>query len=77
MTTMMATRAEALFASCVQGSQKPTPEQVRAAVAETLAKLGAIGCAARMAQEYGEHPTEAAKRMIWVLAVMRSAFPDS
>jgi hypothetical protein len=76
MTTMMDTRAEALFASWVQSSQMPTPVQVRAAVAETIARLGAGGCAARMAQEYGEHPTEAVRRMIWVLAALRAAFPE-
>jgi len=76
MTMMTETRAEALFASWVQSSQMPTPVQIRAAVAETLARLGAGGCAARMAQEYGEHPTEAARRMIWVLAALRAAFPE-
>ena len=76
-TMMMATRAEALFASWVQGSQMPTVEQIRTAVAETLSRLGASGCAARMAEEYGEHPTEAARRMIWVLAAMRAAFADT
>ncbi len=77
MTTMMATRAEALFASWVQGSQMPSVEQIRTAVAVTLSRLGAGGCAARMAEEYGEHPTEAAARMIWVLAALRAAFPDT
>ena len=76
MTMMTETRAEALFASWVQSSQMPTPVQIRAAVAEMLARLGAGGCAARMAQEYGEHPTEAVRRMIWVLAALRAAFPE-
>ncbi len=76
MTTMMQTRAEALFASSVQSSEWPTSAQVRAAIAETLTRLGATGCAARMAEEYGDHPTEAVRRMIWVLAALRAAFPD-
>ena len=76
MTTTMATRAEALFASWVQGSQMPSVDQIRTAVAETLSRLGVGGCAARMAEEYGEHPTEAARRMIWVLAALRAAFPE-
>jgi hypothetical protein len=64
-------------ASWVQGSQMPSVEQIRTAVAETLSRLGAGGCAARMAEECGEHPTEAARRMIWVLAALRAAFPDT
>jgi hypothetical protein len=76
-TTMMETRAEALFASSVQSSEAPTSEQVRSAIAATLVRYGSTGCAARMAEEYGDHPTEAARRMIWVLAALGSAFPDS
>jgi hypothetical protein len=76
MTTIMETRAEALFASSVQSSEAPTSARVQAVIAETLARLGVGGCAARMAEEYGDHPTEAARRMIWVLAALRAAFPD-
>ena len=75
MTDTTVHRAEALFASWLQVSQTPTADQVRTAVAEMLARVGAIGCAECVAQEYGEHPAEAARRMIWVLAAMRAAFP--
>jgi hypothetical protein len=51
-------------------------DQIRTAVADMLARLGPSGCAARMAEEYGEHPTEAVRRMLWVLAALRAAFSD-
>jgi hypothetical protein len=63
-------RAEALFASSLQPSDRPGMRQVRAAIAASLlAHRGAAGCAARMAAEYGEHPEEAACRMRWALAL--------
>jgi hypothetical protein len=75
MTVTTEDRAEALFASCLQGSQTHSPEQIRAAVAETLRKLGPEGCAGFVAQEYGEHPREAMRRMHWVLTAMPAAYP--
>ena len=71
-----AARAEALFASPLQGSQIPTIDQIRTAIADMLARLGPSGCAARMAEEYGDHPTEAVSRMMWVLAALRAASTD-
>jgi uncharacterized membrane protein len=63
------TRAEALFASDLQPSDRPTNAQVAQAVRTTLlARGGATGCAAVMAAEYGEHPEAAAARMRWALA---------
>jgi len=69
-------RAEALFASALQRSDHPTPTQVRAAVLASLRCYGARSCAARVAEEFGEHPTEAVGRMSWVLAELRSAYPQ-
>jgi hypothetical protein len=61
-------RAEALFVSSLQPSDRPAPQQVRAAIAASLrAYRGASGCAARMAAEYGEYPEQAASRMRWAL----------
>ena len=68
-------RAEALFASMLQRSDDPTPTQVRAAVAATLLRHGPRGCAAQVAQEFGEHPVESVGRMEWVLAELRLAYP--
>jgi hypothetical protein len=76
MIETVAARAEALFASPLQGSQTPTIDQIRAAIGDMLARLGPSGCAARMAEEYGDHPTEAVRRMLWVLTSLRAAFPD-
>src|SRR5258708_12963088 len=55
-------RAEALFASTLQPSGSPSPDQVRRAVSTTLRRLGARGCAAKMAGEFGDHPDTAAPR---------------
>ena len=64
-------RAEALFASTLQPSGSPSPDQVRRAVSTTLRRLGARGCAAQMAGEFGDHPDTAAARMSWALAAIR------
>lgn len=77
MTVTTEDRAEALFVSCLQGSQKPSPEQIRTAVADMLSRLGPDGCAGLVAHEYGEHPREAMRRMHWVLKTMGSAYPEA
>jgi hypothetical protein len=69
--------AEALFASGLQRSDDPTPTQVRAAISATLRNNGTRGCAACVAQEFGEHPIEAVSRMSWVLAELRMAYPKT
>jgi hypothetical protein len=64
------TRAEALFVSDLQPSDRPTDAQVARAIHESLlVRGGAAGCAAIMAAEYGEHPEAAALRMRWALAL--------
>jgi hypothetical protein len=71
--TSEAAWAEALFASPLQPSASPCPDQVRRAVAVTLRRLGAHGCAAALAGEFGDHPDAAAARMSWALATIRTA----
>ena len=73
--TFEAVRAEALFASTLQPSGSPPPDQVRGAVATTLRRLGSSGCAARTAAEFGDHPDTAVARMCWALATIRMAHP--
>ena len=73
--TFEAARAEALFASILQPSGSPSPDQVRRAVATTLRRLGVRGCAAQMAGEFGEHPDTAVTRMGWALATIRTVYP--
>jgi hypothetical protein len=75
--TFEAVRAEALFASTLQPSGSTSPDQVRAAVATTLRRLGNGGCAARMADEFGDHPDTAVARMCWALATIRKVYPPS
>jgi hypothetical protein len=70
-------RAEALFASTVQPSESPSPDQVRRAVATTLRRLGIRGCAAELAGEFGDHPETAAARMAWALATIHSVYSDA
>jgi hypothetical protein len=68
-------RAEALFASTLQPSESPCPDQVQRAVATTLRRLGIRGCAGQLAGEYGDHPDTAAARMTWALAMISAAYP--
>ena len=64
-------RADALFASVLQRSDKPSAAQVRQAIAAAIRAFGVRGCAARVAQAYGEHPETAVLRMRWARAVVR------
>jgi hypothetical protein len=68
--TISTVRADALFASAVQRSDQPTANQVRQAIAAALATFGGRGCAARVAQAYGEHPETAVLRMRWARATV-------
>jgi hypothetical protein len=72
-----AVRADALFASPLQRSHEPNARQVRQAIATAISAYGARGCAARVAQAYGEHPDTALTRMRWVLTATASAFGGS
>jgi hypothetical protein len=67
-------RTEALFVSDLQRSQQPTDEVIREAVSETVDRLGESGCAALVAQEFGEHPDCALGRMQWARTAVRTAF---
>ena len=59
-------RCEALFASELQRSDAPTPEMLAEVISRTVRQLGVAGCASWMAQEFGDHPEEAASRMRWI-----------
>jgi hypothetical protein len=69
--------AEALFASSVQPSEAPTPEVVRAAIAQTISRYGRVGCAARVATEFGDHPDVAVRRMAWVRRTVGTGEPPA
>jgi len=68
--TISSARADALFASPLQRSDEPSPAQVHQAIAAAVAAFGIRGCAARVAQAYGEYPETAALRMRWARAAV-------
>jgi len=59
-----ATQAEALFASVLQCSDRPSPGQVRKAIAAVVRAHGSRGCAELVAQEFGDHPETAAEHVL-------------
>jgi len=63
--SISAARADALFVSALQRSDQPSARQVRQAIAAAIAAYGGLGCAAQVAQAFGEHPDTAATRMRW------------
>jgi hypothetical protein len=72
-----AVRADALFASALQRSDEPSAGQVRQATAAAIRAFGDLGCAARVAQAYGEQPETAVTRMRWARTSVTAAFGDS
>jgi hypothetical protein len=56
----------ALFASRLQPSDAPAGDAVAEAISWAVRQFGARGCAARMAQEFGDHPEIAVDRMRWI-----------
>jgi hypothetical protein len=75
--SISAARADALFASALQRSDEPSALQVRQAIAAATRALGDLGCAARVAQEFGEHPETAVTRMRWARTAVVGAFGGS
>jgi len=67
-------RSEALFVSALQRSDNPGVEQVRQAVAHAVRAYGSRGCAARVAQEFGDHPETAVPRMRWARQAVDEIF---
>ena len=60
--------ADALFASTLQRSDELNVSQIWRAITGAIDGYGAAGCAARVAQEFGDHPETAAARMRWARA---------
>ena len=58
--------AEALFVSDLQPSQRPTSKCIEDAVTEMILRHGSDGCAGGVAEEFGDHPEAAVRRMSWV-----------
>jgi hypothetical protein len=72
--TISTARAEALFASALQRSDEPSAAQVHRAIAAAVRAYGVKGCAARVAQAYGDHPETAMLRMRWARATVTATF---
>jgi hypothetical protein len=70
-------RADALFASVLQISDAPSAVQVIQAIDAASSALGDLGCAARVAQEFGEHPETAVTRMRWAREEVAFVFGGS
>jgi hypothetical protein len=66
--------ADALFASVLQRSDEPSTGQVRKVIATTVRSYGSRGCAARVAQEFGDHPEAAVARMRWARGMVGEVF---
>jgi hypothetical protein len=63
---MAGARCPALFCSGLQPSDAPTAGTIASAISRAVRQFGLGGCAGRMAQEFGDHPDAAARRMRWV-----------
>jgi hypothetical protein len=74
MMNVDAVHCEALFASALQRSEHPSLPDVRDAIQVAMELLGSSGCAARVAQEFGDHPDTAIARMLWVRELVAQAF---
>jgi hypothetical protein len=67
-------RAEALFVSDLQRSDDPAPGAIQQAIIVAVRAFGSRGCAARTAQEFGDHPETAVARMQWARLMVAAAF---
>jgi hypothetical protein len=74
-STIEAVRAEALFASPLQASERPSGDVVRLMVVLTERELGRKGCAELVAAEFGDHPETAVTRMRWALDTVHAVCP--
>jgi hypothetical protein len=68
-------RIEAVFASALQASDKPTGQQIHLTITNMARAYGSRWCTARVAQEFGDHPDTAARRMAWARYMVAVTFP--
>ena len=67
---MNGVRCQALFSSGLQPSDAPTADMLATAISRAVQQFGIRGCAGRLAQEFGDHPDTAGRRMRWVRQLM-------
>jgi hypothetical protein len=75
--SISAARADALFASALQRSDEPDAKQIQLAITAAIGAFGDLGCVARVAQAYGEHPETAVMRMRWARTAVAGTFCGS
>jgi hypothetical protein len=75
--TISAARADVLFASALQRSDEPGTGQIRRAIAAAIAAYDVSGCAARVAQGFGDHPETPVLRMRWARTMVAARGPRS
>ena len=68
-------RCAALFVAAHQRDRIVGTQAVREAIDRTIGEFGATECAARVAEEFGNHPDTAVSRMRWARAVVEQTFP--
>jgi hypothetical protein len=68
--TINGARYQALFCSGLQPSDAPTAAMVATAISRAVQQFGIRGCVARMAQEFGDHPDTAVRRMRWARQII-------
>ena len=66
ISTVQELAAEALFVSDLQPSQYPSRRTVEETVTAMILRHGSDGCAGGVAEEFGDHPDIAVRRMSWV-----------
>jgi len=72
INTVLELAAEALFVSDLQPSECPSRRRVEDTVTAMLLRHGSDGCAAGVAEEFGDHPDLAVRRMVWVRQELRN-----
>jgi hypothetical protein len=68
-------RAEALFCSQVQPSEKPDGTRVAKSIAAMIRVHGSHGCACQVAAAFGDHPDIALERMRWARDTVAVTYP--
>lgn len=72
ISTVQELAAEALFVSDLQPSECPSAQKLEDTVTAMLLRHGSDGCAAAVAEEFGDHPESAVRRMAWVRRELRT-----
>ena len=71
ISTVEELAAEALFVSCLQPSECPSRQTLEDTVTAMILLYGTEGCAEEVAEQFGDHPESAVRRMFWVHAELK------